>query len=161
MFVISLTTAVMVSSFFSTVSQVHGDVDAATFTFGACTAGKESCQECYQTLVECLLGSDENVVNLSTAFYPPDTNPAEFVAVTYQYESINVSEIEIAGTETWFWAASGSYLIHPLHVFTYMSLLFEKPEPYFAQTTYVTLNASCRGARREHMILLTHRVRLL
>ena len=139
---------------------VHGTqvADSANFVFGDCKAGRDSCKECYQTLVKCLLGSDENVVNLSRAFYPPQTNPAEFIAVTYQYANETTDELD--GTETWFWAASGAYFLHPLHVFTYISLLFDKPEPYFTQTAHVTLRASCRGAQREHMILLTHRVRL-
>ena len=128
----------------------------ANFVFGGCKAGRESCRECYQTLVESLLGSNENTVNLSMAFYPPQTNPAEFVSVTYQY--VNQSTGDLAGVEKWFWSVSGSHFLHPLHVFTYMSLLFEKPEPYFAQTATVTLSTSCMGAKREHMILLTHRV---
>lgn len=130
--------------------------DSADFTFGGCKAGRDSCQECYQTLVKCLLGSDENVVNLSRAFYPPQTNPAQFISVTYQYENETTGEVN--GVETWFWASSGAYFLHPLHVFTYISLFFEKPEHYFAQTAHVTLKASCRGAQREHIILLTHRV---
>ena len=134
--------------------------DSADFVVGGCKAGRESCQECYQTLVKCLLGSDENVVNLSRAFYPPETNPAEFVAVTYQYVNETTGVTELDGAETWFWAASGAYFLYPLHVFTYISILFDKPEHYFTQTTHVTLRASCRGAQREHMILLTHRVRL-
>lgn len=132
------------------------------FTFGSCKPGKESCQECYQTLAMCLLGSDENIVNLSRAFYPPATNPAEFVAVTYRYENDSTeADAGLVGSETWFWAGSGSYFLHPLHIFTYLSLLFAKPEPYFAQETQVTLNASCMGARREHKMLLTHRVSFL
>ena len=141
--------------FFITVLQV---TSGANFDFGGCKAGRESCQECYQTLVKSLLGSDENTVNLSIAFYPPQTNPAEFVSVTYQY--VNQSTGDLAGVEKWFWSVSGSHFLHPLHVFTYISLLFEKPEPYFAQTAKVTLSASCMGAKREHMILLTHRVSL-
>ena len=139
---------------------VHGTqvADSANFVFGGCKAGRESCQECYQTLVKCLLGSDENVVNLSRAFYPPQTNPAVFVAVTYQYASESTGEVD--GVERWFWAASGAYFLYPLHVFTYISILFDKPEHYFAQTAHITLKASCRGAQREHKILLTHRVRL-
>lgn len=144
--------------FFSAVVHATQVASSANFVFGGCKAGRETCQECYQALVKCLLGSDGNVVNLSMAFYPPQTNPAEFVAVTYRYA--NESTGDFLGVETWFWAASGSYFLHPLHVYTYMSLLFEKPEPYFAQTTNVTLSASCMGAQREHMILLTHRVRL-
>ena len=140
---------------------VHGTqvADSANFVFGGCKAGKESCQECYQTLVKCLLGSDENVVNLSRAFYPPEMNPAEFIALTYHYANETTGEID--GMETWFWAASGAYFLHPLHVFTYISLLFDKAEPNFVQTAHVTLSLSCMGAPREHMILLTHRVRLL
>ena len=140
---------------------VHGThvADSAKFIFGDCKAGRDSCQECYKTVVKCLLGSDENVVNLSRAFYPPQTNPAEFIAVTYQYANETTGEVN--ETETWFWAASGAYFLHPLHVFSYISLLFDKPEPYFAQTAHVTLSLSCMGAQREHMILLTHRVRLL
>ena len=128
----------------------------ANFVFGGCKAGRESCRVCYQTLVESLLGSDQNTVNLSMAFYPPQTNPAEFVSVTYQY--VNQSTGDLAGVEKWFWSVSGSHFLHPLHVFTYMSLLFEIPEPYFSQRATVTLSASCMGAKREHMILLTHRV---
>ena len=67
--------------FFVAVLQV---TSGANFGFGGCKAGRESCQECYQALVESLLGSNQNTVNryLSIAFYPPHTNPAEFVSVT-------------------------------------------------------------------------------
>ena len=141
------------------ISAVVQGTQVTDFVFGGCKIGRDSCQECYQTLVKCLLGSDENVVNLSRAFYPPETNPAEFIAVTYQFGNETTGELD--GVETWFWATSGAYFLYPLHVYSYMSLLFDKPEPYFAQTARVTLNASCMGAQREHMILLTHRVRLL
>ena len=150
--------SLVVLIFSSAVIHCAQAADSANFLFGDCKAGRDSCQECYQTLVKYLLGSDENVVNLSMAFYPPETNPSQFIAVTYQYENETTGEVN--GTETWFWATSGTYFLHPLHVFTYISLFFEKPEPYFARTAHVTLKASCREARREHMILLTHRVRL-
>ena len=56
--------SLVVLIFSSAVVHCAQVTDSVNFVFGGCKAGKESCKECYQTLVKCLLGSDENIVNL-------------------------------------------------------------------------------------------------
>ena len=134
-----------------------GDVKGANvnknFTFGGCKPGKESCTECYLTLVKSLLGDGDNVLNLSRVFTPPNLNPPEHVIVNYHFDGYDDNT-----TETWFWATSfGYFLYQPAH-FQFMSLLFGKPEHLHERRVNVTLPADCYGVQDEFLQFLTHRV---
>ena len=63
----------------SAAGGVKGAYVADNFTFGDCKPGKESCTECYLTLVKSLFRNGENVFNLSKVFTPPNLNPPEHV----------------------------------------------------------------------------------
>ena len=127
---------------------------ATDFIFSECQMNKESCQECYLTLVKLLLGNDGNAYNLSRAFFPPIIDPPDSVIVNYHYANDTMDEID-----TWFWANSGVYFLYPLHVFPFISLLFGKYRPIYEQVTTVTLNATeCYGVSDDFMALLTQRV---
>ena len=129
-----------------------------SFVFGKCQVGRESCRDCYISLAQSLFHSDENVFNLSQAFFPPDTNTPEFVVVRYHFKSESMAE----EVEVWFWAASASYFLYPLTTFQFLSLFFGKPEAYWTGEVDVTLNATeCLGAKWEHLLMLTQRVSLL
>ena len=130
-------------------------VDAEeNFVFGDCEPDKESCRDCYLTLVKSLFKNETNVFNLTRIFLPPIGNPPDSVIVTYQFynETIDIKEV-------WFWATTFGYFLHPLAHFEYMSLLFGKPEPLHKQSVSVTLNATeCYGVSDGFMLLLTQRV---
>ena len=138
------------------VSNTENDLNDG-FTFGACQPGKESCQECYLTLVKSLLGDDQNVFSLSNVFTSPIKDEPSSVVVNYHFRFDD-------GTDevyTWFWAQSGAYFLHPLFVFQFISLLFGNPKPIYEQIVDVTLNATeCYGVQdnHEYMRLLTQRV---
>ena len=124
------------------------------FVFGECQAGKDSCRDCYISLAQSLFKSDENMFNLSQAFFPPDTNTPEFVVVRYHFRNDSHDELEV-----WFWAASASYFLYPLATFQFLSLFFGKPEAFWTAETDVTLNATeCHGLKRKHLTMLTQRV---
>ena len=128
------------------------------FTFGACEPGKESCQECYLTLVKELLGNDGNVFNLSYVFTSPVHDEPSAVVVNYHFRFDNDTPDEV---DTWFWAQSGAYILHPLFIFQFISLFFGNPKPIYEQVVNVTLNATeCYGVQNnlQYMILLTQRV---
>ena len=129
-----------------------------TFTFGACEPGKESCQECYHTLVKELLGNDGNVFNLSYVFTSPVRDEPSIVVVNYHFRFDNGTPDKVY---KWFWAQSGAYILHPLFIFQFISLFFGNPKPIYEQVVDVTLNATeCYGVQdnSEYMILLTQRV---
>ena len=125
--------------------------------FGDCVAERRSCRDCYLTLKQELLKRDDNVFDLSEAFFPPDTNPPEFVTITYNFkddgtEYINESQI-------WYWVEQSSYFLFPPHTFQYLSLFFGKPEEFYAQEVSLILNATdCLGVQTKYMTLLTQRV---
>ena len=135
----------------SMASGIHGQVD---FQYSKCSKGEDSCRDCYAELVRAVLGNDDNVFSLNKAFFPPRTNPAEFVAIRYHFKNETMNELA-----TWFWTEQSSYFLHPLHTFQYLSLFFGKPEVFYTQEADVTLNATdCWGVDDSHLELLTQRV---
>ena len=147
-------TAVMAVLLFASTNRL---VVVANFTFGECLPGKQSCRDCYLALKEELLSRDDNVYKLSKTFFPPDTNPPEFVKVTYIFTN---NDVLINSSETWYWVEQSSYFLFPPNSFQFLSLFFGKPEQYYAQEVAVTLSATeCLGVDEEHMTLLTQRVR--
>lgn len=128
----------------------------ANIEFGACAPEKNTCNVCYRALQEQLLKQDENVYRLSKAFFPPNTNPPEFVKVIYNF----MNKDKINESQTWFWVEQSSYFLFPPDTFQFLSLFFGKPKTYYSQVVTVTLNASeCHGVNNSYMTLLTQRVR--
>ena len=129
--------------------------DMEEFTFGACQPGKESCRDCYLTLVQSLLGNDENVFNLSTAFTAGDLDDPSFVIVNYWFQ-FNEGHSTV---ETWLWANSQTYFLQPLGIFQFTSLFFGNPKRFYEKSVDFILNGTeCYGAETTHMHLLTKRV---
>ena len=129
--------------------------DKNEFTFGACQPGKESCRDCYLTLVKSLLGNDENVFNLSLVFTAADHDGPSFVIVNYRFQFNE----EFSTTETWFWADTQTYFLLPLGIFQFISLFFGNPKEFYETNVNVTLNGTeCYGVDNEHMYLLSQRV---
>ena len=130
---------------------------ANNFVFGECSPGKDSCRDCYISLAQHLFQSDDNVFNLSKAFFPVDTNTPVFVVVRYHFQNASYER-----AQTWFWGASASYFQYPVATFQFLSLFFGKPEEFWTSEVDITLNATeCEGAKIEHLTLLTQRVRKL
>ena len=132
---------------------VKGDV-GENFTFGGCEPGKESCKDCYLTLVKSLFGNGTNMLNLMNAFFPPNYNPPDHLIVTYHFR--NNTEYPIS---RWFWGTTFGYFLHPPIHFQFLSLLFGKPEPLYERSVEVTLDATeCYGVNDAFMKVLTQRV---
>ena len=125
-----------------------------TVPFGSCAPGEESCTKCYFALKQSLLSKDENVRNLSLAFYPPRASNPEFVTVTYKFNNGSFP------SQLWFWTHDSSYLFFPLRTFQYLSLFFGKLEYQVSQNVSLTLDAECyiNDTTNPNMILLTQRV---
>ena len=139
------------------ISSVIPSSATNNFVFGECSPGKDNCRDCYISLAQSLFQSDENVFNLSKAFFPPDTNTPEFVVVRYHFQNASYND-----TKTWFWSASATYFLYPIATFQFLSLFFGKPEAFWTAEVDVTLNATeCEGAKNEHLTMLTQRVRKL
>ena len=129
----------------------------SNFVFGECSPRKDSCRDCYISLAQHLFQSDENVFNLSKAFFPPETNTPDFVVVRYHLQNATYND-----TKTWFWGVSASYFMYPIATFQFLSLFFGKPQAFWATEVDVTLNATeCEGAKNDHLTLLTQRVCIL
>lgn len=130
-----------------------GNSNDTDLPFGSCLVGRESCSECYLTLKKSLLSRDDNILNLSLAFYPPQTNVPEFVSITYLF-----GEAPNANSQMWFWTHDSSYLFFPLQTYQYHSLFFGKLEREVSQSLILTLDAECYATPNTTMELLTQRV---
>ena len=64
---------------------VRGIDAEENFVFGDCKRGKESCRDCYLTLVKSVFKDGNNVFDLMNVFLPPNNNPPDSVIVTYQF----------------------------------------------------------------------------
>ena len=145
---LNIITIIVFASAFSTKA-------VAKVEFGVCAPEKNSCKDCYLALKQELLKKDENVYSLSRAFFPPDTNPPEFVKVTYIFTDGDT----INDSQTWFWVEQSSYFLFPPNSFQFLSLFFGKPKTYYSQEVTVTLSASeCFGVSVDYLTLLTQRV---
>lgn len=131
---------------------VLGDAES---TVGRCSPGHDSCSECYQTLVELLLSSSENLYSLSKAFFPPRNNSPEFVKVRYYFGDKNLEE---TNSSVWFWSAYTSYFLHSPHTFQFLSLFFGKPQHFNSGELDIILDEECIHADLSMMELLTQRV---
>jgi hypothetical protein len=130
-------------------------ISTTDLPFGSCSPGKENCSQCYLTLKKSLLSKDDNIRNLSLAFYPPRAAVPEFVTVLYKFEDLSDEE-----DQHWFWTHDSSYLFFPLKTFQYLSLFFGKLEKQVSQKVTLTLDAECNMTKTETMNLLTQRVSL-
>lgn len=130
-----------------------GNSNDTDLPFGSCLVGRESCSECYLTLKKSLLSRDDNILNLSLAFYPPQKIVPELVSITYLF-----GEAPNANTQTWFWTYHSSYLFFPIQTYQYHSLFFGKLEREVSQTLILTLDAECNAIPNKTMELLTQRV---
>ena len=133
--------------FLSTLVVSRSEYDV---NFGACLPGNESCADCYLTLKKALLWRDDNILNLSRAFFPPKLNMPVFVTVTYKFENSDLN------STVWYWTADSSYLFFQFTTFQYLSLFFGKPAHVYSQELTLTLNESC--AANPNFELLTQRV---
>ena len=108
---------------------------------------------CYCELEDSLLGTENNRINLTTTYFPPEDNQPEFVAVRYHF-------IDSDETQVWYWSAQTSHFLHPFEVFQFLSLFFSKPEPYYSSSLDVTLKAECANlsSTDNKLQLLTQRV---
>ena len=119
--------------------------------FGDCLEGHESCSECYLALKVSLLSRDDNIQNLSAAFYPSSANIPIFVTVIYNFNNSNHSEV-------WYWTTDSAYLFFEITTFQFLSLFFSKPAALFSQKVTLTLEEDCIGANDNMFRLLTQRV---
>jgi hypothetical protein len=122
-------------------------------TSAICEFPKGMCK-CYSELESSLFATEENKINLSTAFFPLEDNPPEFVIVKYYFNGTNVDP------QVWFWSTVASHFLHPFEVFQFLSLFFSKPEPYYSGNLTITLNAECANLQSTDikLHLLTQRV---
>ena len=117
--------------------QCHGD-------------GRNNCSTCYKELVSKVLEDDENLLQVQQTFFPPLSSSPSFVTVHYNFSD--------GKPEIWFWSQSYFYLLHPLHVFQFTSLLFSDYNLHSSELN-LTLPSNCSGSRNEeYFMLLTQRV---
>ena len=57
---------------------------------GECVGQSQSCDECYDTLVDALLNMRNNKYHLRRVFYPIERSSPVFVVVTYQYNDSSI-----------------------------------------------------------------------
>ena len=121
------------------------------FMIGQCDNGSDNCSVCYLTLVKSLLSKDQNLFNLSQAFFPTNSGDRpQFVTITYRFKDTN-------DTKLWYWSEKGSHFVYPLQTFQYLSLFFGKSAVFYSGNVTVTLDQECLSADN-FMQHLTQRV---
>lgn len=124
------------------------------------SSNASSCEN-FNDLQKSLLNNETNRIALSITFFPLEDNPPEFIEVTYDFG---------AGIEpqVWYWSARTSHFLHPFEVLQFLSLFFNKPEPYYTGSLNIALSPECADAgllpdtklhtNRSKLQLLTQRV---
>ena len=110
----------------------------------------DSCSTSFYMLERSLLESPDNRLNLLRAYFPPREAHPVLVRVNYTF---GVTE----QSQTWFWSESEFYLIQPLEVFQFTSLLFSNM-PYRQSSVSLELDSNCSSTPLEYLQLLTTRV---
>ena len=155
---------------------------------GECVGQSQSCDECYDTLVDALLNMRNNKYHLRRVFYPIERSSPVFVVVTYQYNDSSVpnqyndssvpnqyNESSVPNqyndssvpnqyndssvpNQTWYWSAGIFYFLQPVEVFQFTSLFFGNPSWRTDEITLI-LPAECANAPEGFMTELTEQVR--
>ena len=129
--------------------------DSNNDDIGQCDNESDNCSTCYKALVKSLMSKDQNLFNLSRAFFPTNSNDRpQFVTITYQFKGTNE-------TRVWYWSEKGSYFVYPLQTFEYLSLFFGKAAVFFTGNVTVTLDEECLPTvdrQNDFMQHLTQRV---
>ena len=118
----------------------------------AAEGSSSACSNDFFILERSLLDSTDNRFNLLKAFYPPRDARPVLVKVNYTFMDSLDSTSQI-----WFWSESEYYLIQPLEIFQFTSLLFSNM-PYRRRDVSILLSSDCSDSSDEHLQLLTTRV---
>jgi hypothetical protein len=113
----------------------------------------DSCSTNFFLLERSLLDSTDNRFNLQKVFYPPRDARPVLVKVDYTF----LEGLDNESTQIWFWSESEYYLIQPLEIFLFTSLLFSN-FPYRRADVSIQLSPDCSQSSDEHLQLLTTRV---
>ena len=109
----------------------HLTATLIAISFLTCYCNAINCR--YKDLENSLLNTEENLYQLSRAFFPPVQNPPEFVTVSYYFP-------ELDQTKVWYWSVFTSSFIHPPEVLQFISLFFTKPHYFYNGTVQLILN---------------------
>ena len=101
----------------------------------------ENCATCYETFANALVNSENNLYEISKAFFPIDQVAPVEVDVTYQ--SMN-SSVNLQ----YHWIVGGFYVYQPLKIFMLRSLLFSPPA-YREGSVTVFLPDNCFNTTNE------------
>ena len=146
---------------------------ALVHLLSCCNAANSTCEShcgdmfgtclCYCELEDSLLANEQNTLDLTSTFFPPEANPPEFVTVVYSFLYTNGTKA--TKDKMWYWSAQTSHFLHPFEVFQFLSLFFGKPEPYYTGDLKIILKAECGSIPSTQDIdtlqLLTQRVRII
>ena len=111
----------------------------------------KTCTSSFYLLESSLLKDSENRLSLLRTFFPAGNAHPVVIRVSYTFGATeNASQV-------WFWSESEFYLIQPLEIFQYSSLLFSN-QPYRQASMSLVLREDCANASVEYMHLLTQRV---
>lgn len=109
------------------------------------------CSSNFFALEQSLLQSTDNRFHLLQSFYPPRQAHPVLLRVNYTFDGVDNS------TQMWFWSVSEFYLIQPLEIFQFTSLLFSDM-PYRSGQVSLVLAGNCSLTPQEHLQLLTTKV---
>ena len=114
----------------------------------------DTCSGSFYVMEQSLLESADNRLNLLRGFYPPREAHPVLVKVNYTFGTM------AQDSQMWFWSESEFYLIQPLEIFQFTSLLFSNM-PYRQRDISLELDANCSSAPFEYLHILTTRVSII
>ena len=101
---------------------------ALVHLLSCCNAANSTCEShcgdmfgkclCYCELEDSLLATEQNTLDLTSTFFPPEANPPEFVTVVYSFLYTNGTKA--TGDKKWYWSAQTSHSLHPFEVFQFL-----------------------------------------
>lgn len=114
----------------------------------------DSCVTNFFAMEQSLLQSTENRFNLQNAFHPLQTASPVIVRVNYTFGD------DLGDFQLWYWSEAEFYLIQPLEVFQFTSLLFSNMA-FRREELLIELNDDCSAASEKFFRTLTTRVSTL
>lgn len=109
------------------------------------------CSNNFFAMEQSLLLSTDIRMSLLKAFFPPREAHPVLMVVNYTFQGLTND------SRTWLWSESEFYLIQPLEIFQFTSLLFSNM-PYRRRELSIELPFECSLASEEYFLLLTTRV---
>ena len=127
-----------------------------------------NCSDCYETLANGLMNTDDNKYRLGRTFFPYNATKPVQVKVVYVSQDYNPNKTsddkcrkfdkdnETSKSIIWYWLLGEFYVYQPLEVFLYRSLYFSPPW-WRQKCVFLRLPPVClKNPNHDHFAYLTN-----